>query len=83
MASPNSLEKSFDYIIIGGGTAGLVVANRLSEDADIRVLVVEAGGDRTADPLVLTPGLAAALYGKDEYDWNFLSVPQVRNSRSA
>lgn len=78
MASSDSLDKPFDYVIIGGGTAGLVVASRLSEDADIRVLVVEAGGDRTADPLVLTPGLAPALYGKDEYDWNFTSVPQVR-----
>ncbi|KAK4187450.1 hypothetical protein QBC35DRAFT_515434 [Podospora australis] len=70
------LEKPFDYVIVGGGTAGLVVANRLSEDSDVRVLVIEAGGDRTADPLVLCPGLVAGLYGKDEYDWNFTSPPQ-------
>ncbi|KAJ4291454.1 hypothetical protein N0V88_006050 [Collariella sp. IMI 366227] len=71
------LEQPFDYIVVGGGTAGLVVANRLTEDANIRVLVVEAGGDRTADPLVLTPGLVAGLYGKPEYDWNFCSPPQL------
>ncbi|KAG6368204.1 hypothetical protein INS49_002405 [Diaporthe citri] len=66
----------YDYIIVGGGTAGLVVASRLSEDADVSVLVIEAGGDKTKDPFVMTPGLLGALYGKDEYDWNFLSVPQ-------
>jgi choline dehydrogenase-like flavoprotein len=71
------LDKPFDYIIVGGGTAGLVVASRLTEDSDVRVLVVEAGADKTSDPLVLTPGLVAGLYGKDEYDWNFTSVPQV------
>ncbi|KAI9155535.1 Versicolorin B synthase 2 [Paramyrothecium foliicola] len=70
------LESPFDYIIAGGGTAGLVLASRLSEDGDVRVLVVEAGGDRGSDPLVLTPGLTAATYGKDEYDWNFISPPQ-------
>lgn len=67
----------YDYIIVGGGTAGLVVAARLSEDADVSVLIIEAGGDRSKDPFVLTPGLMGALYGKDEYDWNFSSVPQV------
>ncbi|KAL2194109.1 hypothetical protein P885DRAFT_43842 [Corynascus similis CBS 632.67] len=75
MASVN-LDQPFDYIVVGGGTAGLVIANRLSEDSNVRVLVIEAGADRTADPLVLTPGLVAALYGKDEYDWNFISPPQ-------
>ncbi|KAL6883820.1 GMC oxidoreductase [Trichoderma longibrachiatum] len=66
----------FDYIIIGGGTAGLTVANRLTEDADIQVLVIEAGQDRTNDPLVQIPGLVVGMYGKPEYDWNFSSTPQ-------
>ncbi|KAB5511578.1 hypothetical protein GE09DRAFT_1232440 [Coniochaeta sp. 2T2.1] len=70
------LSTPFDYIIIGGGTAGLVVASRLTEDPSVRVLVVEAGADRAADPLVNTPGLVGAMYGRGEYDWNFSSVPQ-------
>ncbi|KAK2052175.1 alcohol oxidase [Colletotrichum caudatum] len=76
MASQEIDQTSFDYIIVGGGTAGLVLASRLSEDDNVRVLVVEAGADKSTDPLVLTPGLVAGLYGKEEYDWNFTSVPQ-------
>ena len=70
----------FDYIIVGGGTAGLVVASRLTEDSDVSVLVVEAGADHSNNPLVLTPGLAGGMYGNEEFDWNFGSVPQVRMS---
>ena len=67
----------FDYIIVGGGTAGLTVADRLTENVNVKVLVVEAGEDRSKDPLVLTPGLVAGMYGNPDYDWNFNSVPQV------
>ncbi|GAB1317361.1 hypothetical protein MFIFM68171_07571 [Madurella fahalii] len=76
MVSVDVFDQPFDYIVVGGGTAGLVVANRLSEDSNVRVLVIEAGADRTADPLVVTPGLVAGVYGRDEYDWNFTSTPQ-------
>lgn len=77
MAARHVEDELYDYIIVGGGTAGLVVASRLSEDADVSVLVIEAGGDKSRDPAVMTPGMMGALYGKDEYDWNFHSVPQV------
>lgn len=83
MAERHYGDDFYDYIVAGGGTAGLVVASRLSEDDDVSVLVVEAGGDKTKDPFVTTPGLMGALYGKDEYDWNFLSVPQVCQSPPA
>lgn len=73
-------QDNHDYVIVGGGTAGLTLANRLTEDSSVNVLVIEAGGDHTANPLVLTPGLVGGLYGNPEYDWNFNSVPQVSNA---
>lgn len=73
-----STPKKFDYIIIGGGAAGLTVADRLTEDSSVNVLMIEAGGDHTKDPVTLTPGLVGGMYGNPEYDWNFSSVPQVR-----
>jgi choline dehydrogenase-like flavoprotein len=70
-------DKEFDIIIIGGGTAGLVVAHRLTEDTNTRVLVIEAGGDRKDDPRVYTPGLMSMLYGDPEVDWDYMTPPQV------
>ncbi|KAI1078670.1 hypothetical protein F5B20DRAFT_200064 [Whalleya microplaca] len=64
-----------DYIIIGGGTSGLVVANRLSENPDVQVLVLEAGKDLSADPRVNIPALFTSLMGSDA-DWQYKSVPQ-------
>ncbi|KAJ4390760.1 hypothetical protein N0V93_004358 [Gnomoniopsis smithogilvyi] len=72
----NSDTQPYDYIVVGGGTSGLVVASRLTEDPNVSVLVIEAGGDKSQDPFVNTPGFMGALYGKEEYDWNFSSVPQ-------
>lgn len=71
---------AYDYIILGGGTAGCVIANRLSEDPDRTVLVIEAGSHRPDDPKINTPGLMAALYDLPEYDWSFLSEPQVSHT---
>ncbi|KUJ09211.1 alcohol oxidase [Mollisia scopiformis] len=76
IASPSALSKAYDFIIIGGGTAGLTVASRLSEVADFNVLVLEAGADHSSDPKILTPGLAGTLYDDPKYDWEFKTVPQ-------
>lgn len=61
--------QDYDYLIIGGGTAGLCVAARLSEDADVRVGVLEAGENRMDDKNVLTPSLYPTLIGRKDYDW--------------
>ncbi|KAJ9504007.1 hypothetical protein H2202_000063 [Exophiala xenobiotica] len=66
----------FDYIILGGGTAGLVVASRLSEDPNITVAVIEAGNFEKNNPNVTnTTGLGLAK--NTRIDWQYESVPQV------
>ncbi|KAK1058248.1 hypothetical protein LTR12_014997 [Friedmanniomyces endolithicus] len=67
---------SADFVICGGGTAGLVLANRLSEIPTINVAVIEAGVDRSHDLNVLAPSLLTALYGNPDYDWIFQTTPQ-------
>lgn len=68
----------YDFVVIGGGTAGLVVASRLSEDHSASILVLEAGADLTADPRANIPIFYAALLGS-EADWAFRTEPQVSN----
>lgn len=68
--------KDLDYIIIGGGTAGLTVANRLSEIPEFEVGVIEAGEAVFDDPAITRPGLFALAIGS-QYDWNFETVPQA------
>lgn len=75
MAAPK-VPSSVDYIIVGGGTAGLVIANRLSEDPDVEVLVLEAGQNLLHDPRVQIPAAWRSLL-KTEADWNFRTTPQV------
>jgi choline dehydrogenase len=77
MAVEDFISKSYDYIVCGGGTAGLVVAARLSENPDITVGVLEAGGSGLDDVLIDAPNLFLQLYGKPQYDWAYKTVPQV------
>ncbi|KAK8124449.1 dehydrogenase citC [Apiospora kogelbergensis] len=67
--------KTYDVVIIGGGTSGLVLANRLSENPDLQILVLETGQDRTGDQNTLTPG-AWPLLTKSEADWTFPTLTQ-------
>lgn len=73
------MSDEYDYIVVGGGTAGLVVAARLSEDPNLHILVIEAGEDHMSDPRVIMPAGWSALLGSD-CDWNFSTVPQVRHN---
>jgi choline dehydrogenase-like flavoprotein len=69
--------KDFDYVIVGGGTAGLVMAARLTENPNVSVGVIEAGIDRSDDLIVRAPLLHLELYEKPEYDWLYKTTPQV------
>jgi choline dehydrogenase len=64
----------YDYVIVGGGTAGCVLACRLTEDPDVRVLVLEAGG-AGIPANVDVPPLWYTLLGS-AVDWGYRSVPQ-------
>ena len=72
MSIPNT---EFDYIIIGGGSAGCVLANRLSADSNNRVCLLETGpSDKT--PLVSTPIGVIGLMDSKKYNWMFNSEPE-------
>jgi len=64
----------FDFIVIGAGSSGCVLANRLSANPLNRVLVIEAGGPE-ANPLIQTPGKWTSLLGS-AIDWNYATEPE-------
>ena len=61
--------ETFDFVIVGAGSAGCVLANRLTEDPSVRVLLLEAGPDDTLETIQV-PALFSALFGT-EVDWNY------------
>ncbi|KAH8096772.1 GMC oxidoreductase [Cristinia sonorae] len=65
-----------DYIVVGGGTAGLVAAARLTEDPNVTVGVLEAGKYHENAPEVNVPGMMARALHNPEFDWDFRTVPQ-------
>ncbi|KAF7363021.1 Aryl-alcohol oxidase-like protein [Mycena venus] len=75
--APAQVTESYDFIVVGAGTAGCVIANRLSEDSSIKVLVIEAGisDNGTESSLISTPLLAGTGIGTI-YDWNYTTTAQ-------
>ncbi|MGN6132628.1 MAG: GMC family oxidoreductase [Nocardioidaceae bacterium] len=68
------MSESFDYVVVGAGSAGAVLAARLTEDPDVRVLLLEAGGDDDADE-VRIPAAFSSMF-KTRWDWNYTTTEQ-------
>ena len=67
---------SFDYVVLGGGTAGLVIASRLSENPRFTVAVIEAGDFERNNPNVTNPSVYG-LAKNTRVDWEYGSKPQI------
>src|SRR5712692_5793256 len=69
--------RGWDYVIVGGGSAGSVLANRLTTDPATRVLVLEAGrSDWRIDPFIQMPAALTFPIGSRFYDWRYSSEPE-------
>jgi len=67
--------QGYDYVIVGAGSAGCVLANRLSEDAGARVLLLEAGG-RDRHPFIHIPLGMGKLHEWGLFDWGYHTEPE-------
>lgn len=68
-------QSSYDYVIVGAGSAGCVLANRLSANPAVRVLLLEAGG-ADWNPFIHMPAGLAHLVGNRSVDWDYYTEPQ-------
>jgi len=69
------MKNNYDYVIVGAGSSGCVLANRLSADPSVSVCLIEAGGNDNS-PRIQTPAGTITLYKSKKYSWNFFSAPQ-------
>ena len=71
---PSDAETTFDYIVVGAGSAGCALARRLSDDPSLRVLVVEAGPPARGF-WIQTPAGMAKLFKNPRYNWGYFTEP--------
>ena len=69
------MAEEFDYIIVGGGSAGCVLANRLSQDSSISVLLLEAGGSGRSLFVDMPTAFAIPMASK-VFNWGYFSEPE-------
>ena len=68
-------KSAYDYIVVGAGSSGCVLANRLSADPETRVLLIEAGA-RDGNPLIKVPVMAGRWFTRPYINWNYQTEPQ-------
>ncbi len=74
-STTTEFHREFDYIVIGAGTAGCVLASRLSEDSANRVCLIEAGGS-SRHPFIAIPAAVGAAIMSRKFGWGLATVPQ-------
>jgi choline dehydrogenase-like flavoprotein len=71
-----NIKTQYDFIIVGAGNSGCVLANRLTEDPDVTVLLIEAGSSE--QPILTDAPLAAPMLAATKFNYGYLSEPQSR-----
>lgn len=74
MKNEGIVENRYDYVVVGGGSAGCVLAHRLTEDPEVRVLLCEAGPPDRARGIRI-PAAFTTLF-RSEVDWAYFTEPQ-------
>src|SRR2546425_10876447 len=69
--------KHYDYVVVGAGSAGCVLAYRLTADPSVRVLLLEAGGRDTHPLIPIPPGLGK-IWEDRMFDWGYDTEPEPR-----
>ncbi|XP_045202169.2 L-sorbose 1-dehydrogenase-like [Mercenaria mercenaria] len=78
-----NVNDTYDYIIVGAGSAGSVLAARLSEDPEVRVLLIEAGGEETENLTFYDTPLVAQLLQHSQSDWEYFSTSQTKSGMAS
>ena len=74
-STPTPFDREADYIVVGAGTAGCVLASRLSESSANRVCLIEAGGSNR-HPFIAIPAAVGAAIMSPKFGWGLSTVPQ-------
>ncbi|KAJ8696713.1 hypothetical protein PTI98_006559 [Pleurotus ostreatus] len=77
LRTASEMSPHYDFVVVGGGTAGNVIANRLTEDPNIRVLVIESGGSHEGIQALEVPFFYVSLFSSPGLLWNYTTTPQA------